>query len=252
MARYDAVFFDSGGTLFAGSGTPPTPKEMDAQRVDRLIAALAGLHVDVDAQRLHACHDQLYSQLQTELGAAFSYYRVLLAVIDQLQLGIPAEQAAVLTVAYAGPRYRHWLFPDVEPMLAGLVDAGIYTSLIANTSWPGFCMETAFAGVGLRRYFQTFVISCDEGVAKPDPAIFHIAASRAGLAGTAARILYVGDSIENDIQGAKAVGWDTALRRSKHTSSNGQADFEFDHSLDLLTFVMNEKPAIGGRKHHGH
>ena len=237
VPRYDAVFFDSGGTLFDPSAQDPSMQEVIDQRIDRLAAAVRVFGIDADPSRLEKAHEVLYERMEHELGPRFSYYLLLLRVVEELSLPLSEEQTAVVTVAYAGPRYRHWVFPDTHELLGRLTEAGIHLGLIANTAWPGFAMHTALTGVGLGRYFDAMVISCDEGVAKPDPAIFRAARRRAGLTDTA-RVLYVGDSVENDIRGAKGVGWDAALRRSSAPTSAGLADFEFDHSLELLPFIF--------------
>jgi putative hydrolase of the HAD superfamily len=53
------------------------------------------------------------------------------------------------------------------------------------------------------------VISAELGVAKPDPAIFNAALERLGaVAGDA---LHVGDSIEADVEGARAAGIEAVL-----------------------------------------
>jgi putative hydrolase of the HAD superfamily len=52
------------------------------------------------------------------------------------------------------------------------------------------------------------------GVRKPDPAIFHTAAARVGVA--LSHILFVGDHPEADIAGAAGAGMQTAcLRRGR-------------------------------------
>ena len=228
--RYDAVFFDSGGTLFDPSSRNPSMQEVIDQRIDRLAAAMRVFGVDAEPDRLEQAHEALYGRMEQELGPRFSYYLLLLRVVEELGLPLSEEQTAVVTVAYAGPRYRHWVFADTHELLAEIAHAAVHLGLIANTAWPGFAMHTALTGVGLARYFDTMVISCDEGVAKPDPAIFRAARRRAGLPG-AARVLYVGDDMEKDIRGAKSVGWDAALRRTSAPTSAGAADFEFDRSL---------------------
>ena len=212
-------------------------QEVIDQRIDRLVAALGVFDVDAERSRLKQAHEALYERMEHELGLRFSYYQLLLRLVEEFGWPLSPEQTAIVTVAYAGPRYRHWVFADTHELLAQLDDAGIHLGLIANTAWPGFAMRTALTGVGLARYFDTMVISCDEGVAKPDQAIFRVARRRAGLTDTA-RVLYVGDDIEKDIRGAKNVGWDAALRRSSAPTSEGLADFEFDRSLELLPFIF--------------
>lgn len=62
------------------------------------------------------------------------------------------------------------------------------------------------AYLGLEAHFRWLLISgdADIGRRKPDPAIFALAAGRAGQ--IPASILYVGDSAVNDIAGASAAG----------------------------------------------
>jgi len=214
MARYDAVFFDSGGTLFDPTAKDPSMREVIARRIDYLAAGLRAFGVSTDRGRLKRMHDKLHIELSAKLGASFSYYRLVLALVEQLDPGLSPEETAVVTVAYAGPRYRHWLYPGTARMLAGMAEADVYLGLIANTSWPGFAMATALAGVGIGRYFQTMVISCDEGLVKPDAEIFRRAQRRAGLTDRRMRILYVGDSIEADNRGRHPRGQERRLAYS--------------------------------------
>ena len=164
--------------------------------------------------------------------------RVLEKLIQALYhaLGLPERPEEVLCVtdAFAGPRYRSWLFPNIHDTLDQIRDAGIYVGLIANTGWPGWLMDRALRGVGLLDYFGIRIYSGDEGIAKPDPEIFYLAARRAGAGGK--RLLYMGDKLEYDIEGAKAAGWNAALFRSSAKTSAGKADFELDawHELPEL------------------
>jgi putative hydrolase of the HAD superfamily len=57
---------------------------------------------------------------------------------------------------------------------------------------------------GLEQYVDLLVVSSEAGVSKPDPRIFEIALARAGVG--PAEAVMVGDSWENDIQGARAAG----------------------------------------------
>src|SRR6185436_3883484 len=116
------------------------------------------------------------------------------------------------------------------------------------------CIDSALAGVGLLPYFRARVCSGDVALSKPDPAIFHLALERSGLTTTPSnirpglalispsRILYVGDHPEKDMAGAKSLGWSTAWRRPLNASPSTcqDADYTFEHSLDLLPFVLSD------------
>jgi len=55
--------------------------------------------------------------------------------------------------------------------------------------------------LGLEKYFEFIILSQDVGIQKPDPRIFALAIHKAGC--TSNEFLYVGDSQEEDIVGAR-------------------------------------------------
>ena len=58
--------------------------------------------------------------------------------------------------------------------------------------------------MGLTDYFAFVVFSQDVQIEKPDRRIFEITAERAGC--ELAQLLHVGDSLENDVAGARNAG----------------------------------------------
>jgi HAD superfamily hydrolase (TIGR01509 family) len=83
-----------------------------------------------------------------------------------------------------------WLpYPDTEPTLRRLHDAGIRVAVVSNI---GFDIRPHFAAWGLDTLVDAFVLSYEVGRCKPDPAIFLRAC---GMVGTdPERTLMVGDS----------------------------------------------------------
>jgi len=245
--RFDRVFFDSGGTLYGGGdgggggGSDPSPAEVHEGRFARLGALAASFGLEVPPAELgeavRACEDESPSKW----GAAYSFVRLVEDVFERLGLAPAPEVAAVLADAYAGPRYRSWLYPGTPEMVEALHGAGLHLGIIANTGWPGFTMDRAFRGVGLLSFFRTRVYSCDVSIDKPDERIFRLATELSGLPSghDPSRILYVGNSLVHDIEGAAGVGWRTALRRSTCETSGGLADFEFDESGELTEYVLS-------------
>ena len=100
--------------------------------------------------------------------------------------------------------------------------------------------------VGIGRYFHSSVSAHEFGVGKPDPRIFHAAASSAGF--TAQEVLHIGDDVALDVAGALAVGMQTAwVNRAGHGNSAPGADQVWPHdgrphltltSLDQLVTVL--------------
>jgi putative hydrolase of the HAD superfamily len=63
--------------------------------------------------------------------------------------------------------------------------------------------------VGLAGYFEAILDSHEEGVEKPDPAIFRRAMERTGAAPSGS--LYVGDMYHIDVVGAREAGMEAVL-----------------------------------------
>jgi putative hydrolase of the HAD superfamily len=237
MARFDWVFFDSGGTLFDETGGDPPRELIRARRAQRMRAALTGLGAEADAPRLDAILGRLESELPGRLGAAYTFLRLMEECIREMRLPLGKEDAACLADAYAGPRYASWLLPGTREALEELAAAGVHLGLIANTAWCGFSMDRAFAGVGLLGLLHPRLYSSQVGLAKPDAQIFHLAEDHAAAAGQ--RICYVGNDVDADVRGAAGVGWSSAFRRHGGLGSGGLADLDFDDWPALLAWVLN-------------
>jgi putative hydrolase of the HAD superfamily len=115
-------------------------------------------------------------------------------------LGLPGERhaevrAAMLDALVFTP------FDDVVPALRELRDRGL--TVVAASNWD-CSLPDAMARIGLGELLDGAVSSAVAGVAKPDPAVFLAALRVAGCAPEEA--LFVGDSLDNDVRGAEAVG----------------------------------------------
>lgn len=93
-----------------------------------------------------------------------------------------------------------------------------------------FCEE-----LGIAQYFDVIMSSADVGYEKPDPRIFTEALAR--LRTPPEGTLHVGDSINDDIEGAKAAGLDALLvdRRGLHGGFSGRRVSDL-HELGRLFF----------------
>ena len=100
-------------------------------------------------------------------------------------------------------------------------------------------MRGVLEAVGLLDFFGTVICSCDLGVRKPDRRIFEAAlAALASSAPPTGPVLYIGDHIAKDIDGAVACGWDAALHLTMSTSSPGKAVLAFSDYRELVRFVL--------------
>jgi len=94
------------------------------------------------------------------------------------------------------------LFDDVLPCLHLLRSAGLMLAAITNA--PGKHQRSKLATVGLIDTFDVLVIAGEVGIAKPDPAIFHLACR--WLEVQPCQAVHVGDRLDLDAQAAVDAG----------------------------------------------
>lgn len=82
---------------------------------------------------------------------------------------------------------------DSVAVLDELRGAGV--RLFALTNWSQFTFPYALARYPFLRWFEDIVVSGREGVIKPNPAIFRLLLSRAGI--EASRSAFIDDSLKN-------------------------------------------------------
>ncbi|MDF2956328.1 MAG: FMN and 5-amino-6-uracil phosphatase YigB [Candidatus Alkanophagales archaeon MCA70_species_2] len=99
------------------------------------------------------------------------------------------------------------LFPGVKETLEDLKVRGLKLGVVSNST----CSKTIndLKMNGIYEYFDTFCISSEVCILKPDPRIFLKAL--AALGASAAEAVFVGDRPQEDIAGARAVGMRTIL-----------------------------------------
>jgi putative hydrolase of the HAD superfamily len=192
-----AVLLDAMGTLLRLEDPAP-----------RLRAALrARLGVDVGA-----------SAAAEAIRAEIGYYRA------HLHLGRDAESLAALR-ARCAEAMRPALPPDAtgapgELLTAALLDALAFSpypdaapalrvlraagcALVVVSNWD-FSLHERLQQTGLAPLVDAAVASAELGAAKPERAIFERALALAGVA--AERAWHVGDSVREDVEGARAAG----------------------------------------------
>jgi putative hydrolase of the HAD superfamily len=119
------------------------------------------------------------------------------------------------------------LYPDVIPCfdnLAGDFKIGLLSN---GNSYPELC--------GLSGYFSFVIFSQDYGIEKPDRRIFEIAIEKAGC--SANKLLHVGDSLENDVEGARNAGIKSVWLNRTHVKNKStiRPDFEITTLNELIS-----------------
>ncbi len=94
---------------------------------------------------------------------------------------------------------------EILPLLDRLRARGMRVGLISNCFSEEAC---AIRGSVLFPYFDAVCLSCEQGVQKPDPAIFQICVEKLGVRPD--ECLYVGDGGSRELEAARALGMQTA------------------------------------------
>jgi len=192
----EAVLLDAGGTLIHPD---------HGFILERLAAA--GVTADPDgyaAARRHAqaaVGDILRSDDPgTDETRARAWFVALLT-----HLGCPADRMESIGDAI---RQRHWEgrlwvrpVAGTREMLEALKGSGLRLGVISNADGR---VAEYLATAGLADCFEFIIDSAIEGIEKPDPRIFQIACDRMGVGPEA--VVYVGDTYEVDVLGARAAG----------------------------------------------
>ena len=84
---------------------------------------------------------------------------------------------------------------------------------------------------GILDYFGVVLSSEQEGVRKPNPEIFRKCLSQMGV--DASQALYVGDSAERDVGGARAAGMTSILIRADDDAAQGNPDFRIGDLTEI-------------------
>lgn len=139
-------------------------------------------------------------------------YRIQKAFLD-LAISIKAQDALLFQKIYAEGQKKIEMSRTIVSMLENLKEQGTVMGVISNG--PSAHQWEKVRQLGLMRFIPEahIIISGDFGVAKPEKQIFDIAGEKLKIK----KVVYVGDSYGNDIEGAKKAGWQAVwLNRRNH------------------------------------
>lgn len=116
----------------------------------------------------------------------------------------PAEFDAALETLWERISCDVRAYPETIDTLDMLSTRGLILGLVSNVSFDWWKHREVLDSLGIARYFSVIVWSAAHGMRKPHPSIFRYALHR--LRVDAQNSIFVGDSLEKDVAGAKAVG----------------------------------------------
>jgi putative hydrolase of the HAD superfamily len=181
-----AVFLDALGTLVELEPPWISLRELVPAEVsdERLVAALRA-EMAYYRDHAHEGRDERSLAELRERGAALVSRKL------DVDVGVDELVSAIRFSAY----------PDAVPALSALRDRGLRLVVVSN--WD-CSLPRVLERCGLGGMLDGTVTSAEAGAPKPDPAIFGLALELAGC--DASEALHVGDTIEEDVAGARAAG----------------------------------------------
>ncbi len=206
MTRTNAILLDALGTLVALE--PPAP------RLQRVLAARFAVPVSVpEAERAIAAEIAYYRDHLNDGRDRETLAALRRRCAQTLRDALPA--AARERLADTGSLVEALLeslefsvFEDVRPALQSLRARGLMLVVVSN--WDVSLAEV-LARVDLAPLLEGIVTSAAVGQRKPATAIFQRGLQLAGV--EPARALHVGDSMREDVEGARAAGVEPVLVR---------------------------------------
>lgn len=211
-----AVTFDVGGTLMA-----PWPS------VGHVYARVAAAHIGFSADP-----ERITRQFVNAWRARgeFDYSREgWFELVRHSFHGVAEVKESLFAALYDSfSTHDAWkVFEDVLPCFETLQKANVGLAVISN--WDTRLKPT-LKSVGLHDYFKVITVSGEHGWNKPARELFDVTAQRLGL--TPAEILHIGDSLREDVEGARAAGF-----QALHLDRDGETPGAVSTLADLISHL---------------
>ena len=126
------------------------------------------------------------------------------------------------------------LYPEALPTLRELRRRGYKLGLVSNCSCQA---GRVVHHLGLAELMDALVLSCDIGLAKPDPKIFLHACRSLGVAPE--ECMFVADGAFTELDAAKALGMVAVKIEQAHQSGDYGTSTSFDHRIGSLSEVLD-------------
>ena len=215
-----AVFFDLGGTL------------IDERDYLAWSEVAGGLSLDFDADQLAHAFEEVERETDTDapVGLAEFWRRTLERASGRVVTPAVAERFLAAIPPSAIPAR---VFSDVRRCLDELTEEGKVLGVISNSRSESSVREFLVRG-NLLQYFSSVTSSGTEGVAKPDPEIFHRALARTHV--SASEAFYVGNLAFTDAFAARRAGLHSVWLHRHGTAFNADPP-EVTSLLELPNWI---------------
>jgi putative hydrolase of the HAD superfamily len=195
---YHTVIFDVGGTLVGFEEDEPFAEVLAHVGKSHHFASATDLRLSMLRTLSARRHEAMGLADGDEIN---NWWR---SIFDEL---FPENPPAALHMwELFKHSYFDSLFPDTLSILERLKARNVPMGIVSNY---GEHLVYTLYKLRICDFFDFIIVSSTVGVAKPDPRIFEMAMEKAGV--PADQILYVGDNVTDDIEGANSVGIDAVL-----------------------------------------
>ncbi len=223
LAAIDAITFDAVGTLIVPH---PSVGEIYAEELSRMEHNISP---NVIEERFSLSFRTFKKDYPGRLLNRDSWRKIVATTLEGL---IPEEDIDNVFETLWGTftRAERWrLLPGVLPTLQRLSKKGPRLFVLSNNDER---LLTILDGLGIAKYFEKIFVSAEMGAEKPSPILFKRVEENIRV--EAKKILHVGDSLSEDIQGALQAGWNAAFIGSMPNDSQPTYPIEQAESIDEL------------------
>ncbi|MDA8087705.1 MAG: HAD family hydrolase [Nitrospiraceae bacterium] len=201
MKKRGAVLFDLYGTLI-----DIETNEEDLSVYSALSKYLSYYQVRIGPEDLKAAYfGEVSLWLRADIHREVDVFEIFKSIMQrhgEKGKKFPPEVVFSATVLFRSLTMRRFgLFPGVKGFLEEASE-NFLTALVSDAQWP--FAEPELAMLGLESYFRSIILSSRIGHRKPDPRPFEAAMKE--LKVRPEDCIYIGDSPERDLQGARNAG----------------------------------------------
>ncbi|NLX46777.1 MAG: HAD family hydrolase [Euryarchaeota archaeon] len=210
-----AVIFDLGHTLIDYYHDWSRPEERIVRRLFHLATDTGGCMGEPEFRR--SVLDILNSNRDRKMQDMHEIPldKVLLTIFDSA--GCSVDEGLIhdgMEAFYESLREDRVLVPGTLEMLQRVKDRGCSIGLISDVAW-GLPSEYPLRDIRhfhLEGFFDDMIFSSDVGLRKPNPRLFKMAMFNLSVGRDES--MYIGNSLQFDVKGAKSVGMKAVLKKS--------------------------------------
>jgi len=188
-----AIFFDFDDTL----------DNRDAAFRQGLSAFIRYYYPSLSEEEVLTRREEMFLYQRGGYGQIIYYRDLLEHFYEQYPPEVPYDPDKAMRRLIGGFAAAGTPHPDVFPTLTALREQGILLGVITNGTARTQACKLDYSG--LRPYMDLVVLAGEEGIQKPDPRVFRMAAARLGV--PCECCVFVGDHPVNDLEGARNAGF---------------------------------------------